>query len=134
MLDRCPKRQDPYCIRQRRQYQSCRSQEVKGKKQEHIDLALTTPAVERMIISKYQLFSHFTRHLPYSPAYPIRPNFFVQFFNPFGLYIHLFIVILRRWVLLDDLFDLSLIRGLVFLEQVERVGLRWRLWVRLVEK
>ena len=42
--------------------------------------------------------------------------------------------VLRRRVLLDDLLDLALVRRLVLFEQVERVGLRWALWVRLVEK
>jgi hypothetical protein len=32
------------------------------------------------------------------------------------------------------LLDLAFICGLVFLEQVEGIGLRWRLWVGLVEK
>lgn len=42
--------------------------------------------------------------------------------------------LLRRWVLLDDLLDFALVRGLVLLEQVESIGLRGRLWVGLVQK
>jgi len=42
--------------------------------------------------------------------------------------------VLRRRVLLDNLLDLALIRRLVLFEQVERVGLCWALWVRLVEQ
>jgi hypothetical protein len=33
-----------------------------------------------------------------------------------GLFLRLFVGILRRWVFLDDLLDLSLVRSLVFLE------------------
>jgi hypothetical protein len=42
--------------------------------------------------------------------------------------------VLRRRVLLNDLLDLALVRSLVFLEQVKRIGLRWRLRVGLVEQ
>jgi hypothetical protein len=43
-------------------------------------------------------------------------------------------VVLWRRVLFDDALDLCLIRHLVLLKEVECIGLRRRLWVRLVEQ
>jgi len=41
---------------------------------------------------------------------------------------------LRSGILLDDILDLLLVRRAVLLEQVERISLRGRLWVRFVEQ
>ena len=41
---------------------------------------------------------------------------------------------LWSWVLADDSLDLGLVRSLVPLEQVVRLGLGWRVWVWVVKK
>lgn len=42
--------------------------------------------------------------------------------------------ILRRGILLYDILNLLLVRGAILFEQIERIGLRRRLRVRLVEQ
>lgn len=46
----------------------------------------------------------------------------------------MWLLLLRRGVVLHNMFDLLLVRLAVFLEQIVSFGLRGRIWVRVVQQ